>query len=1109
VTHDDSDTPDERALMPFGPLFLDRSRVRVPEPRPRKAHALPGSLIPRFRRVGAFWLPEMWLYDQSRRDEVLQCPVRGRIVKARRTPAIDFESVLSLGEVVLADFLPGQDLRVDLMDFPFTYGLEVILQRSADGSGRARFEPPRAVLLIPRRKPLVRSDTPDARDLVEVVCVSEADAFFFAGPLHEAWRFAMAWGPNPPSGEALLDAMRRGDAAQLSPPDHFRGDNGQLFVRPLGMSDHWLMPPHTASVVSEMVLNMAREGFAVLSPHPDHRPPHPVARVVPGVDGGHGWLVLLLMQYGDLLLPPDGVPLSDDFASRAEFIVRDLISEDSARAALEGYIGPPEQDAIWLVSRREEHRLMDAIGALREAGWAFELHDEFSQAFGRRPQKRPQKLKTEKVFRQASGLPASEDAERVYQNYVAVRTEISEREALELSRDLDELRAAWDAQEAELAANGINRQDALDPEAQEAQRHAASRAFTRAINLSVTHQPRVHLAALVAKIGEVRRLRAVHQQDPETIEGCVAVAEQLMRDNGARLLAHQRDALRGILHRLHIGTGAILALPVGYGKTLVALLAAMCLRRLGVVSQPILWVGTKSTLVSLRGDLRTFLPALRCSDFTGPQRMNVELDDVDLVMTTYDLLRRDAVIDKLTRQFSGPLHERTWGLLVLDEYSVASNPVTSTFNAADAISRQAVRVLLLNATLLENTSVDLWSHLQMVSRGTYGGQWAFAAFDQLLLDADPTGDRARAMVRRDVFAYTVDERQCSDEDVHIPPLTWRPDLEVQNAPEHAQTMEHYRIAVRRYARSRRTGRRVIGDVGRLRRACHHLKFLGKDYAHFTAAPRAELAAQFVADEYAQGNHTLVFCTWTECVALIEAALRARGLKFDVLRGETSQADRTALAAKWGDGRHPPADTAAMLIQPVAGGRGLNLTGANRVLFTEPFWNPGLMRQNVGRAHRIRQVRPVEAQLLLSDAVIEQAVRRRAQAKAALAEAVFGGGRMTTTDPRQHWVDEHARLGGQPGEAPDEQERLAALEQAHAAIEVALERVRAGRAVIDSEPRGLDDRQRALEDLRIEALLPMMNAITRIGAEVPADGDELEALYAHLMVLEELLAVDAR
>jgi len=168
-----------------------------------------------------------------------------------------------------------------------------------------------------------------------------------------------------------------------------------------------------------------------------------------------------------------------------------------------------------------------------------------------------------------------------------------------------------------------------------------------------------------------------------------------------------------------------------------------------------------------------------------------------------------------------------------------------------------------------------------------------------------------------------------------------------------------------------------------------------------------------------------------------------------------------------------------------------------------------MRQNVGRAHRIRQVRPVEAQLLLSDAVIEQAVRRRAQAKAALAEAVFGGGRMTTTDALQHWVDEHARLGGQPGEAPDEQERLAALEQAHAAIEVALERVRVGRAVLDSEPRGLDDRQRALEDLRIEALLPMMNAITRIGAEVPADGDELEALYAHLMVLEELLAVDAR
>ena len=1091
------------SLSPFGPLYLDQTRLETPDVKVRKGFPLPGTFVPQFRRVGAFWIPDMWLYRPEALEDLKRCPVRGRILRAPAPPPIDYELVLSLGELMLADFDPEWPQHVTVIPAPHVYGLECVVKRFPDGSASVRFDAPRAVVLVPRRTPLQRGDTPDLRDFVEIICVFENDGAFLAAPLEDTWRFAAAWGPDLPTPEALLRAMQRGDAAGLSPPDFYFDRVGQHVARPLGVSEQNVYSAERAQPRVDFCLLLARHNVLSLSAHPDHARPTPVVEVRPCVDRAGTWLLILRMKYGELLVPPDGAPHNEDEAPRTQFIARDLIAEDRAIETLTVRLGESESVNAWLLDRGAARRLMADIDPLKAQGWQFELANEFYQAFGARLTKRPHGLAPERVFRHPPALAPSEDAELVYQQYVAVRSELSEQEALDLALAVDEHVARTAAAEAEAEAAAALAPP-VDEEATRAASDAGWRAFARALGLSAARQPRVHLSRLVAKVAELRRLREVQGQDPETLESCISSAEQLMRDNGARLLAHQRDALRGILHRLYLGRGAILALPVGYGKTLVALLTAISLKRLGIVQQPILWIGTKSTLVSLRGDLRTFLPALRCGDYTGPGRAAVELDDVDLVMSTYDLLRLDAEADEETRRLSGPLHDRHWGLLVLDEYSVASNPVTSTFDAAEAIAAQADRVLLLNATLLENTTVDLWSHLQMVSRGTYGDQWSFAEFDRLLLDADAAGDRARAMVRRDVFAYTVDEKQCSEEDVHIPPLIWRPDLEVENTPEHAEKLEHYRIAVRRYAASRRTGRRVIGDVGRLRRACHRLSFLGKDYQRFTEAPRANLVADLVAAEFAQGNHTLVFCTWTDCVALVEDALRARGLKFDVLRGETSQADRAALAHKWGDSQNPPPDTAAMLIQPVAGGRGLNLTAANRVVFTEPFWNPGLVRQNVGRAHRIRQTRTVEAQMIVSDAVMERAVRRRAQTKAALTEAVFGGGRLSTSEALRVWVDDHRRLGGDPDAPMTEDERLESLRRAHAGIDAAIEVVRARFATLRLAGMSAEARRTCLEDLHIEVCPLYYVVVNRIGREVPADEDEIEALYVHQMALDGIL-----
>ncbi|KAJ3518279.1 hypothetical protein NM208_g14571 [Fusarium decemcellulare] len=48
----------------------------------------------------------------------------------------------------------------------------------------------------------------------------------------------------------------------------------------------------------------------------------------------------------------------------------------------------------------------------------------------------------------------------------------------------------------------------------------------------------------------------------------------------------------------------------------------------------------------------------------------------------------------------------------------------------------------------------------------------------------------------------------------------------------------------------------------------------------------------------------------------------------------------------------------LLLSAAAGGTGLNLAGASRVILYEPFWASGLKQQVIGRAHRMPQEREV-------------------------------------------------------------------------------------------------------------------------------------------------------
>ena len=92
-----------------------------------------------------------------------------------------------------------------------------------------------------------------------------------------------------------------------------------------------------------------------------------------------------------------------------------------------------------------------------------------------------------------------------------------------------------------------------------------------------------------------------------------------------------------------------------------------------------------------------------------------------------------------------------------------------------------------------------------------------------------------------------------------------------------------------------------------------------------------------------------------------------------------------------------------MINPKAGGAGLNLQGANHVIHFNPQWNPQLERQATARAFRRGQERPVWVRNFFYSGTVEELIRGRLELKLDVASASLEDSVVTTDKDFQEKV----------------------------------------------------------------------------------------------------------
>ena len=444
----------------------------------------------------------------------------------------------------------------------------------------------------------------------------------------------------------------------------------------------------------------------------------------------------------------------------------------------------------------------------------------------------------------------------------------------------------------------------------------------------------------------------------------------------ATLRPYQRRGL-GWLQFLHqLGLGGCLADDMGLGKT------PTTLAHLAALPGPHLVICPLSVVRNWESEAARFTPMLRVAVHHGTGRSgggafaNIVAQH-DLIITTYHVAARD--IDTLT--------EVQWTAVVLDEAQAIKNPETRTAKALRTLP--ARQHIALTGTPVENRLSELWSIMSMVTPGLLGNLNQFR--HRFAIPIERNHDAAAAAALRQLTSPFLLRRTKADKSLvpdlpdKVEQLAWA-SLTREQASMYQGVVDQLLADAQQATGMRRRGL-VLAALTRLKQICNHpAQALGDGSRLGGRSGKLTRFDELIADLLDAGEQALVFTQFREMGLLLQRHLQERFvLPTPFLHGGVPRKGRDRMVDEFQSGSASP----LLLVSLRAGGTGLNLTAASRVVHYDRWWNPAVEDQATDRAWRIGQHRSVFVHKLVCQGTIEERVDAMINDKRALADAVIG------------------------------------------------------------------------------------------------------------------------
>ena len=448
----------------------------------------------------------------------------------------------------------------------------------------------------------------------------------------------------------------------------------------------------------------------------------------------------------------------------------------------------------------------------------------------------------------------------------------------------------------------------------------------------------------------------------------------------AELRPYQEEGYQWAMRLASAGMGGCLADDMGLGKTVQAL-AVLLARASGGAA---LVIAPTSVCGNWLAEALRFAPSLQV-------RIYSEASDAEQAQWVAEAGPQDVIVVSYTLLQLGQARfgAREWHTIIADEAQAIKNATAKRSQAVFDLT--ADFRLALSGTPVENRLTELWSIMCFVNPGLLGTIGRFN--ERFAGPIERNRDREAQHVLKRLIGPFVLRRTKAQVLDDLPP---RVELLLSVVPE-AEEAAHYEALRRQAAReisalAEQPGGsaggqarfNILAQLTKLRRAACDPRLGTPAYEGVGAKVRAfaELAAELTAN----GHKALVFSQFVDFLRILRAPLDAAGIRYQYLDGATPAAERTKRVAAFQAG-----EGELFLISLKAGGFGLNLTAADYVVITDPWWNPAAEDQAMGRAHRMGQLRPVTVYRLVSRGTIEERIVDLHHDKRALADSILADG----------------------------------------------------------------------------------------------------------------------
>lgn len=442
------------------------------------------------------------------------------------------------------------------------------------------------------------------------------------------------------------------------------------------------------------------------------------------------------------------------------------------------------------------------------------------------------------------------------------------------------------------------------------------------------------------------------------------------------LRPYQVEGFRWLAFLRKYYLNGVLADDMGLGKTaqLLTLLQHAKDHPDAERPDPTLIVCPTSCVENWIDEARKFAPDLVFARYAGNDRARALSDAPDVLVTTYETLRRDL----------GDLQAQSWDYVILDEAQKVKNPITETARACRQLL--ARHRLAVTGTPIENRLDELWAIFDFLMPGYLGTQARFRRDFDGPITRDKSVGAADELKRK--IAPFVLRRMKEQVARDLPPklyVTRECRLTREQSSLYARVAGEGRERVLEAAR-RGDGEHVamtmhiLAALTQLKQICCHPALLDADLETTELDGRSgkfEAFKEVLVERLEAGDKVLVFSQYAGMCHLLARHLRQAGIPALLLDGQTRH--RQDLVRTF---QSDPA-IKVFVLSLRAAGFGITLTAASSVIHYDRWWNPAVENQATDRAYRIGQKRSVQVVQFQTEDTIEEKIDRLLTSKSQL------------------------------------------------------------------------------------------------------------------------------